>query len=166
MVRLKDDNVTLYFIDSATGLEVAASPLDWAKYSIIGPVLDAQHDAVTVNTQAQSAYLSALHAMQIDLDAGRPAPPAPTKPLLKVVPDPKLGTGGVVVPQDPQFIPFNPPLPDPVYPVISAPVGIKSTSTNIPPSADAQMLLSVLMGLNTKMDKILAGQAAAAAPKA
>lgn len=145
MILRKPDGITLYYT-TQEGVEVSANPIQWQRYSELLKTLDAQAAAVQVNTQNLSKYMSDLHDYQVMVDtkgqaaAGR----APAKPLMKVISDTNEAT----------FPPF-PSLPDPVYPVVSPSAPIGPDAHNAPLDPVTQMILSTLMALHAKVDRLL-----------
>lgn len=137
MIQYDKDFVTLYYID-ANGKKVSAYFADIVAYPKMDEIMGAQQQAMRENAKAVDDYRNALAKTQASVDIGRAdqAPPAPVKPLQKVVAD----TGEIT------YVPFVPPLPDLVIPktVPSGPIAV--------PTMDKQGLMyNMILAMFRKM---------------
>ncbi len=149
MIRLANDNLTLLYTN-ADGVAASISPMGgWQLYTQISANKTAQDTAASENTANQTDYLTKLHLVQVEVDAGtidRSTAVGPGKPLMKVVSD-----MGVV-----SFVPF-PNLPDLTIPK-SLPSSQGLGPDVHPQTLDPQtaMLLQGILGLGAKLDALVA----------
>ena len=115
------------------------SPTQGAAYSNMLDVMDKQFAASLTNTQAVNNYDNLLSGVNTSILAGRPAV-APPKPLQVIVDD----NGNTT------FVPFDPPLADPVpTPVIT---GSTVSGPPIAPTVDIQAIMySMILAIYRKM---------------
>jgi hypothetical protein len=117
MIQFDKDGVTLFYID-ANGKKFSHNYLEGTAYDEMLNVRGAQMQAMRENTQTAANYTTVLEGLQGNVNTGRgdQMPPAPAKPLQKVVSD----TGEV------SYTPFVPPLPDLVIPktIPSGPIAV------------------------------------------
>src|ERR1035437_3100843 len=130
MIQYDKDGATLFYID-AKGTKISAGVFDGARYNEMLDVEGAQRAAALWNKDTAASYSATVQSAQASVDAGRPAPPLPAKPLQRVVDD----TGAV------SYAPFVPPLPDLVIPVVSAP----SSGTIAVSTVDKQAIMYAMI---------------------
>jgi hypothetical protein len=147
MIQRKADGITLFYVDAA-GAEIAATPGQWQRYTVMLATQAAQTQAAIDDTQALANYHNQLSLYQTNLNDGRAA--GLTPPLIpqhEVVDD----ATGVI-----SYVPFVPALPIAVAPVIKLP---DPTIASTNPPADRtdtilQMNLLILAAVNAIKAKV------------
>lgn len=154
MINYKPDGVTLFYID-ASGAEVSANPLNGDRYFAMLQIRENQQEAATENTAAIADYHTKLDAYQQNVDSGRGAGTVPPpKPQMKNVSDPTAtAPNGVTT-----YVDFVPPLPDPKAPAVITP-NVPGGKNPNPPQDRIDVMLSIMLLVNSKCDKILAALA-------
>jgi hypothetical protein len=134
MIQYDKDGAS--FIDPTTGRRVTV--FEQPAHQDLQDILDLQMNAVTANKDAADYYNTAIKGLQVSVDAGRAdqIPPAPTKPLMRVVSD----TGSVT------YTPFVPPLPDLVIPTAPhTPTAIEAIEAARAATVDKQAVMYAMI---------------------
>lgn len=143
MIQYDTDRVTLYYV--VNGQRISRSPLDGDAYYQLVVIEEAQTAAIGENNAAAVDYHTKLNNFQGEINAGRAAGlTSAAMPLMKTVADDGTVTMG----------PFVPALPVAVYPTVSPSQG---SGKSAPAPDRIDVLINLVMVLNGKLDRLLAG---------
>ncbi len=131
---MKIDGFNMTYTDDSGGQHTFFAGTDFALWTQLNANNDKQNNAVGINNNAQSAYLTALH----DYAQSPEKLPIPVKPTKLVVSD--MGTE--------TRVPFDPPLPDPVAYNPTGSSGSITATTNLPPQPLTDGEKALMAGLS------------------
>jgi hypothetical protein len=136
IIQYSDDYTSLIYLDGS-GQKVSVLFTDAAKFNDLVLIRDQQLQAIRDNQTAANNYNQAVKNAQMSVDAGREAPPLPTKPQMRVV-----SNDGKV-----SYVDFVPPLLSIVVTAPNAPStgSIKSPGPASDTSAQSQAQLTVIL---------------------